>query len=75
MYSENSPSPAQSIDLLLERRPLELQGFVVDTDHTKKKRQRLPNLGNIGWPELEFLRFLVAVMGSRQMPLEPQFSL
>ncbi|VDK38270.1 unnamed protein product [Dibothriocephalus latus] len=53
---------------------LELQNYVVDSGHTGIKRQNLPNLENISWPEREFL---IAPMGSpeiRQLPLEAKFS-
>ncbi|BHF70714.1 hypothetical protein SprV_0301376700 [Sparganum proliferum] len=56
------------------RRPLELQSFVVDSGHTNKKRQRLPKLEKIGWPRREFLPLPIGAPGSRQLPLEPQFS-
>ncbi|VDN11659.1 unnamed protein product [Dibothriocephalus latus] len=53
---------------------LQIQSFVVDCNRTKEKRQKLPKLGRIGWTKREFLPLPIGAPGSRQVPLEPQFS-
>ncbi|VDK72642.1 unnamed protein product [Dibothriocephalus latus] len=58
----------------LRRRPLKLQNFVVDSGRTEKKRQRLPNLEKLTWPEREFLPLPVGAPVTRQLSFEAQFS-
>ncbi|VDN14711.1 unnamed protein product, partial [Dibothriocephalus latus] len=58
----------------LRQRPQDWQSFVVDTGHTKKKRQSLPNLEKISWPEREYLPSSVGAPGTRPWPHGTHFS-
>ncbi|VDN24880.1 unnamed protein product [Dibothriocephalus latus] len=53
---------------------MEFQIYVVDSGRTEVKRQNLPSLENISWPEREFLPVPMGAPGSRQLPLESTFS-
>ncbi|VDK45854.1 unnamed protein product [Dibothriocephalus latus] len=53
---------------------LDCQTYVVDSGHIESKRQKLPNLDNIGWLQREFLPLPLGAPNISQLPLEPQFS-
>ncbi|VDL99733.1 unnamed protein product [Schistocephalus solidus] len=73
--SKSSLKVRQQINISsTQEEQLEVQTFVVDSGHTEFKRQKLPNLEIIGWPEREYLPLPMGAPGSRQMPLEPKFS-
>ncbi|VDK88914.1 unnamed protein product [Dibothriocephalus latus] len=61
-------------DFYLRHRTPELQRFVVDTGHTKEKRQELPNLENIAWPKRDYLSVPLSSSGICQLPFEVQYS-
>ncbi|VDN26171.1 unnamed protein product [Dibothriocephalus latus] len=52
----------------------EIQRFVVDSGRTKAKRQQLPNLEQLDWPELEYLPAPLGAPGTKQILWEPQYS-
>ncbi|VDN13657.1 unnamed protein product [Dibothriocephalus latus] len=53
---------------------LGIQGFIVDSGRTKVKRQKLPNLEQLDWPELEYLPLPLGVTRADQIPWGPQYS-
>ncbi|VDN33417.1 unnamed protein product [Dibothriocephalus latus] len=63
-----------NVDIFKSSKWLEFQTYVVDSGHIETKRQNLPNLKKIRWPEREYLPAPMGAPGSRQLPLDAKFS-